>query len=124
MTRINALALWALGFMFLMNAVIAAETQPSATFKIEVVTGTLRDADTNAKVFITLYGEKNAESGEHRLDGPGDDFERGALNIFNSVAQTSDLSRVSACGMTTPAPVPVGIAKACELRIPRLESPG
>ena len=51
------------------------------SYRITVVTGPARGAGTDADVSITLVGDK-ATSPELPLDGGGNDFERGATNVF------------------------------------------
>ncbi len=56
---------------------------PSNKFKIDVTTGDVNNAGTNANVFITLFGD-SASSDEKQLDTPNhDDFERGKTDTFN-----------------------------------------
>jgi hypothetical protein len=57
----------------------------SNKFKIEVTTGDVTYAGTNADVFITLFGDR-ANSNQIELDTPGyDNFERGRTDTFNIV---------------------------------------
>lgn len=49
---------------------------PSHAYLVEVVTGAVRGAGTDANVFVTLFGERGS-SGERRLDNHPDNFERG-----------------------------------------------
>lgn len=49
---------------------------PRHSYKVEVVTGAMRGAGTDANVFVTLFGE-NGSSGERPLDNDPANFERG-----------------------------------------------
>lgn len=56
---------------------------PSNKFKIDITTGDVDYAGTDANVYITLFGDR-ASSSETYLDTPGhDDFERGKTDTFN-----------------------------------------
>ncbi len=67
----------------------------SANYKISVKTGDIKDAGTNANVFITLYGHGSqlfeGSTGEIYLDDEDrDDFERGNIDTFEVKAQKID----------------------------------
>ena len=49
---------------------------PGKCYLVEVVTGAMRGAGTEANVFVTLFGDKGA-SAEKRLDNHPDNFQRG-----------------------------------------------
>ena len=54
---------------------------PLKTYEVEVKTGDVRGAGTDANVYIEIYGE-NGNSGRHILDGPGNNFERNKTDVF------------------------------------------
>ena len=45
-------------------------------YMVTVYTGDKSDAGTNARVYVTIFGE-NGDSGEKRIDNPENNFERG-----------------------------------------------
>ena len=61
-------------------------------YRIVVQTGDVKDAGTDADVYITLFGE-NGNSGERMLDSPGNDFERGSVGTY-SISLQRDLGNI------------------------------
>ena len=55
--------------------------QKEVRYRISVRTGNVSNAGTDAKVFITLHG-KSGSSPEYRLEGAGNDFEKGKKDLF------------------------------------------
>jgi hypothetical protein len=51
------------------------------TYKVQVQTGTIKNADTDARVYIQLLGGKRM-SPELRIDNRENNFERGKLDTF------------------------------------------
>ena len=54
---------------------------PFVAYDVEVHTGTVRGAGTDANVFITLFGDKG-DTPKLKLDGPGNLFESGQVDRF------------------------------------------
>lgn len=54
---------------------------PLIKYKIEVTTGDRRGAGTDANVYLTIYGA-NGDSGQRKLEGPGNLFERAQTDTF------------------------------------------
>jgi hypothetical protein len=52
------------------------------TYQISVLTGNLDHAGTDARVYLTLFGER-ANSGERELDNPRNNFERSCQDVFS-----------------------------------------
>src|SRR5215207_2362873 len=52
----------------------------STTYQISVITGDLDQAGTDARVYITLMGEKG--SFERQLGNPRNNFQRGCQDVF------------------------------------------
>jgi hypothetical protein len=67
-------------------------TLPLKKYKVSVTTGDRFGAGTDANVFITIYGS-NGDSGERLLDGPGNNFERNQVDVFQ--VEAVDLGEIS-----------------------------
>jgi hypothetical protein len=52
------------------------------SYRIIITTGNIWLAGTDAKVFITLFGKTNVNTGELQLDNPGAEFEMGSVDTF------------------------------------------
>ena len=65
-----------------------------ANYKIRIVTGSIKDAGTDANVYLTAVGTKSSCTWNNLNDpNDGDDFEKGDVNIFN-VSSPSDLGDI------------------------------
>jgi hypothetical protein len=64
------------------------------TYRIVVVTGAMKDAGTDADVYITLFGTEG-NSGERQLDNSGNDFERGHTDVYSiTMEDIGDLEKI------------------------------
>lgn len=61
-------------------------------YKVEVKTGDIRGAGTDANVFLQLFGE-HGDTGERKLESSGNNFERGCTNTFG--IEAVDLGEIS-----------------------------
>lgn len=69
------------------DAVTTAPTEPNAVYTVEVTTPDFPGAGTNARVFITLIGNKG-QSPKLELTSKGNPFERGSTDTFQIVTPT------------------------------------
>jgi hypothetical protein len=66
-------------------------SDPLVRYKVAVTTGDRRGAGTDANVFITIFGE-NGDSGEQKLSGARNCFERNKTDVFG--VECVDLGKI------------------------------
>jgi hypothetical protein len=65
-----------------------------STYRITVVTGSVKDAGTDANVYLTLFGAYG-NSGERLLDNASNNFERGHTDVFSrEMADLGPIDRI------------------------------
>ena len=61
--------------------IIGECVEPGATYVITVVTGAVKDAGTDAGVYITLFGDRRGER-QAEADNDENNFEQGKTDVF------------------------------------------
>jgi hypothetical protein len=56
--------------------------QQTTTYRVTAITGTQHRAGTDARVYLTMYGDQGT-SGERELDNFADNFENGQIDTFS-----------------------------------------